>query len=381
MTPRARSRPGRDCGAADVGSADGGVDGAPAEVSAPAWRPVLENLDGATSVWGSSEKDVWAVGGPLGNAGFDALVVRFDGHVWRRAQPGKTDSNWWVHGTSATDVWLVGEKGRITHWDGATFAESASGTNATLFGVWATAPNDVWAVGGTPDGATSDNAIVLHYDGSTWKKEDVGETRKIAFAFFKVWGVPGAPGELYVVGEAGAIPCIACRVHGKRRAPGSARGASRRWRMQRDRDLRGRRSLFPRLGRDDMRGREPRSIRCSSSTIPSTASRAASAASSSWGREPASSASRGAARGRATSAASRSSISTARGSTPLRGPTGGSAGSSRGGRAPEREAAGRGRSLRLGRLLCSCRDRAQPTMARRFPVVRNRRLAIRPGLA
>lgn len=210
-------------GAADVGSADGGVDGAPAEVSAPAWRPVLENLDGALlSVWGSSEKDVWAVGGPLGNAGFDALVVRFDGHVWRRAQPGKTDSYWWVHGTSATDVWLVGEKGRITHWDGATFAESASGTNATLFGVWATAPNDVWAVGGTPDGATSDNAIVLHYDGSTWKKEDVGETRKIAF--FKVWGVPGAPGELYVVGEAGAIWH---RVQGAWKAEGAGLGAGR----------------------------------------------------------------------------------------------------------------------------------------------------------
>lgn len=212
--------PGADAG--PDGATPITVDEAGADAGAPQWRPVLQNLDGALlSIWGSSERDVWAVGGSLGN-GFDALVVRFDGTVWRRATPGKTDSYWWVHGTAATDVWLVGEKGRITHWDGATFAERASGTTATLFGVWATAPNDVWAVGGTPDGATSDNAIVLHYDGSTWKTEDVGETRKIAF--FKVWGVPGAPGELYVVGEAGAIWH---RVQGAWKAEGAGLGAGR----------------------------------------------------------------------------------------------------------------------------------------------------------
>jgi hypothetical protein len=185
----------------DVSVTDSGPDGS-LDAGPPQWRPVLQDLDGALlSIWGSSENDVWAVGGPLGNAGFDSLVVRFDGQVWQRAKPGKTDSFWWVHGSAPNDVWLAGEKGRITHWDGSAFTELTSGTSATLFGIWAFAPNDVWTVGGTPESPTAENAVVLHYDGSTWKKEDTGETKKIAF--FKVW----APSkeDLYVVGEAGAI--------------------------------------------------------------------------------------------------------------------------------------------------------------------------------
>jgi len=48
--------------------------------------PLLEHLDGALlSIWGTSEHDVWTVGGPLGNSGFESLVMRFDGTVWRRS--------------------------------------------------------------------------------------------------------------------------------------------------------------------------------------------------------------------------------------------------------------------------------------------------------
>jgi hypothetical protein len=187
--------------------ADGGVGADSADARAsdtePRWRVVLDDLDGALlSVWGPSERDVWAVGGSLGNGG-DALVMRFDGSVWRRpsVSPGKTESFWWVHGTSASDVWLVGERGRITHWDGATFTDVASGTDATLFGVWAAAPDDAWAVGGTPDQPSATNDVILHWDGSSWKPELVPEPKKLAF--FKVWG--SSKDDLYVVGEAGVI--------------------------------------------------------------------------------------------------------------------------------------------------------------------------------
>jgi len=165
------------------------------------WRAVVDDLDGTLlSVWGTSERDVWAVGGALGN-GFDALVLRFDGSTWRRLSPGKTETFWWVHGTSVSDVWLVGEKGRITHWDGTSFAEVPSGTDATLYGVWAAAPDDAWAVGGTPDRPDATNDVVLHWDGATWKPEVLPEAKKVAL--FKVWG--SSPSDLYVVGEAGIV--------------------------------------------------------------------------------------------------------------------------------------------------------------------------------
>lgn len=128
---------------------------------------MLEGLDGSLlSIWGTSSKDVWTVGGSLGN-GLDALVLRFDGAAWTRLRPGGQETYWWVHGTGASDVWLVGEKGRITHWDGASFREDASGTDATLFGAFAVAPDDVWAVGGTPDRPDATNDVVLHFDGAS----------------------------------------------------------------------------------------------------------------------------------------------------------------------------------------------------------------------
>jgi hypothetical protein len=185
-------------------SPDGGLDGAPdATPAAPEWRTVLEGLDGSLlAIWGTSSKDVWSVGGSLGN-GFESLVIRFDGTKWRRVKPAaaRTETYWWVHGTGPNDVWLVGEQGRITHWDGASFREDASGTTATLFGVMAFAANDVWAVGGTPESATGANDVVLHFDGAAWKEEGLPE--KNGRAMFKVWG--SSANDIYVVGEAGTV--------------------------------------------------------------------------------------------------------------------------------------------------------------------------------
>lgn len=167
------------------------------DAAAPTWQTVLRTNGGALlSIWGTSEREVWTVGGPLGNTGFEALVVRFDGTAWRRVPIGGSETFWWVHGTSANDVWLVGEKGRITHWDGTKFEERTSGTTATLFGVYAFAPNDAYAVGGLPDQADAPN-VVLHWDGTEWRPETLPSITK--GAFFKVWGT--RTDDLYVVGE------------------------------------------------------------------------------------------------------------------------------------------------------------------------------------
>lgn len=208
---------------ADGGAPEGSTpaDEASVDAGAPQWRPVLQNLDGALlSIWGSSPTDVWAVGGPLGNTGFESLAVRYNGTIWSRARTGGTDSYWWVHGTSATDVWLVGERGRITHWDGSAFKEMTSGTDATLFGVWAASPADVWAVGGTPESEGATNTVVLHYDGASWKPEAIPETKHVAF--FKVWG--SSANDIYVVGDQGVIWH---RVQGTWRAEGAGLATGR----------------------------------------------------------------------------------------------------------------------------------------------------------
>ncbi|MDP9151737.1 MAG: hypothetical protein M3O36_17580 [Myxococcota bacterium] len=167
-----------------------------------AWHDVLQNMQPTfLSVWGTSSKDVFVVGGSRGNGGPSAMM-HYDGQVWKDLVPGGTDTFWWVDGTSSHDVWAVGENGRITHWDGASFTEHVSGTTATLYGVWSASPGDAWAVGGTPEGgSTKPNDVILHFDGQTWAPSLPAQA--FGRAFFKVWGT--GPDNLYVVGEAGTI--------------------------------------------------------------------------------------------------------------------------------------------------------------------------------
>jgi hypothetical protein len=169
------------------------------------WRVVLENLDGALlSVWGpgGSSREIFAVGGPLGNTGFSPLVLRYDGTRWNRLAPGGSDSFWWVTGTASDDVWLVGEKGRITHFDGKSFTSHTSNTDVTIYGAWAASKTDAWAVGGTPEGGKGpQNDVLLHFDGTTWNREKLPTEE--GRTLFKVWG--RSSDDLFVVGEAGLL--------------------------------------------------------------------------------------------------------------------------------------------------------------------------------
>lgn len=178
-------------------------DGGQVEPAKAAWSAVLENLDGALlSVWGPSSKEIFTVGGPLGNSGFEPLALRFDGTRWSRLAAGGTASFWWVTGTASDDVWMVGEKGRITHFDGKTFVEHVSGTDVTLYGAWAASKSDAWAVGGTPEGGKGlQNDVLLHFDGATWKRETLPTSE--GRALFKVWGRNA--NDVFVVGEAGLL--------------------------------------------------------------------------------------------------------------------------------------------------------------------------------
>jgi hypothetical protein len=169
---------------------------------AAAWHVVLSNLQGTLlSVWGTAPNDVFTVGGPLGN-GSPTVMLHYDGSAWHDLGPGGTETFWWTHGTSDHDVWAVGEKGRIVHWDGTKLASFTWATTATLYGVWAAAPDDAWAVGGTPEGGTSQpNDIVLHFDGTSWTPSPL--PMQLGRTYFKVWG--SSADDLFIVGEAGTV--------------------------------------------------------------------------------------------------------------------------------------------------------------------------------
>jgi len=52
-----------------------------------------------------------------------------------------------VWGSSGRDVWAVGNEGTILHADGSTWSLVESGTQADLHGVHGLGPDDAWAVG------------------------------------------------------------------------------------------------------------------------------------------------------------------------------------------------------------------------------------------
>jgi hypothetical protein len=75
------------------------------------WTPVSNPLDSATSIWGSASDDIWAVGRPAN--GGTTFISRFNGVQWVAATSPTTMPLQAVRGTSATNVWAVGNGGTV----------------------------------------------------------------------------------------------------------------------------------------------------------------------------------------------------------------------------------------------------------------------------
>lgn len=111
-------------------------------------------------IWGTSDSNVWSVGGDVGES--EAILLHWDGDTWTLEPPpdGVTAQLFKVWGAAADDVWVVGGRGTILHFDGQAWTVAESPTTDQLFTVHGRAADDVWAVGLGPS--------VLHYDGQSW---------------------------------------------------------------------------------------------------------------------------------------------------------------------------------------------------------------------
>ncbi|MBL8635081.1 MAG: hypothetical protein JNM40_17770 [Myxococcales bacterium] len=96
-----------------------------------------------------------------------------------------------IWGTSASDIWAVGDAGTAMHYDGQSWSLQNSGTKNALNGVWSAIPNSAWVVG--------DTGTALHWDGSKF----VSETSGTANHLNSVWG--SSDGKLVAVGAQGTI--------------------------------------------------------------------------------------------------------------------------------------------------------------------------------
>ena len=76
-----------------------------------AWATATNPLDIATSVWGSASDDIWSVGRAV--APGTTFISRFNGVEWMAVTSPATTPLLAVRGTSATNVWAVGNGGTV----------------------------------------------------------------------------------------------------------------------------------------------------------------------------------------------------------------------------------------------------------------------------
>jgi trimeric autotransporter adhesin len=90
-------------------------------------------------IGGVTSADLWAVGQ-------DGVVLRFDGGAWTE-QRFTSQTLWDVWGIQTDAVYAVGSHGAAYLWDGERWTESPTGVDNGLYAVHGSSASDVWAVG------------------------------------------------------------------------------------------------------------------------------------------------------------------------------------------------------------------------------------------
>jgi MYXO-CTERM domain-containing protein len=137
-------------------------------------------------VWGSSDSDLWVVGDK-------GMISHFDGRGWSDSKSGTTEDLTGIYGSAANDVWVSTQQGSVLHWDGSSWGLAVAMADTTLLNIWASGPMDVWAVGiATSDG---DAGLVRHWNGTKWDTTIVPNSTS-------VWSVNGmGPNEIWLTGS------------------------------------------------------------------------------------------------------------------------------------------------------------------------------------
>ncbi len=152
-------------------------------------NPVYQSPEYLNALWGTSASDIFAVG----DAG---TVIHYDGSTWVPMNSGTASNLSAVWGTSRCDVFAVGDSGTIIHYDGGAWTVMASGSDADLRSIWGTSSADIFAVGGIE--------IVLHYDGMNWSTMPFPGQGWNDCELNDIWGCSSS--EIYAVGT--MYPCV-----------------------------------------------------------------------------------------------------------------------------------------------------------------------------
>ena len=140
----------------------------------------IEPREFLKGVWGSSATDVFAVGE-------SGMILHYDGVEWIKMKSPTTEHLYGVWGSSGTNVFAVGASGTILHYNGLNWSDDVeSGTTEGLRAIWGTGINDIYSVG--------DSGTILQYDGVSWSAMENNSSAWL----LGIWGTSDA--NIYAVG-------------------------------------------------------------------------------------------------------------------------------------------------------------------------------------
>ena len=148
------------------------------------WYNPLPQGNALSGLWGTSASDIWAVG-DFGTA------MHYDGKTWSLVNANTTKHLNGVYASAAGAAVVVGDTGLITRWNGTAFVTEPSSVVANLNSVWGTATNNLFAVG--------DGGAILRNTGNGWTPMTSGTTSNL----YRVQG--SAPDNVWAVGQSGTV--------------------------------------------------------------------------------------------------------------------------------------------------------------------------------
>lgn len=159
------------------------------------WTKIVDTPEALYELHGTSASDIWLVG-------YNNYILHWNGDSLVQMIP--PDSSFWrsVFCIAPDDVWIGGLNGKLIHWNGTSFELHVSPLGAQVDKLWASASNDVWGVGGFGGG-------IIHWNGTSWHAvshnafPDANDLRDIWVADLSdIWVVgSGGIGDKSVIGH------------------------------------------------------------------------------------------------------------------------------------------------------------------------------------
>jgi len=121
-----------------------------------------------------------------------ARVVGWNGAAYAAYDPGTWRDLRAIAGTAEDDLWVGGQRGAVSHFDGETFERRNIETEGAVTQLWLPSADEAWAVVEHPAG-------VFHWDGERWSdRSPSGEN-------VRPTGVGGNAANIYAVGNFGVV--------------------------------------------------------------------------------------------------------------------------------------------------------------------------------